>query len=291
MASPSELAAMRRAIALSAAGLGGVSPNPPVGCVILAPDGRIAGEGYHQRKGEAAGAGAAGGTAVVTLEPCNHHGVTPPCRQALIGAGVSRVVIAVTDPTSRGEGGTAALRAAGIAVETGVLHREALAVLGPWLTALEKRRPEVTWPYLITAAGAGPLPSGTHDDDLRRNADAVLHADGTVTEAVPGAHGKGYLNLEVPAGASAPEAASRLYDGGVRRLLLHGGPGLADAFLRSGIVDRVLAYVPEGPASSRPANPLPWPELPPGFSVTSAARTTGGLVRIEARPEESGRSR
>jgi len=269
--------------------------------VILGPDGQIAGEGYHQRKGgahaealalTAAGADAAGGTAVVTLEPCNHHGVTPPCRQALIDAGVSRVVIAVTDPTSRGEGGTAALRAAGITVETGVLEREALVVLGPWLTALKRRRPEVTWPYMITAAGVGPLASGTHEAEaLRGNADAVLHEDGTVTEAVPGAHGKGYLNLEVPAGASAPEVARRLYGGGVRHLLLNGGPGLAGAFLDAGIVDRVLAYAPEQDASSRPAILLPWPELPPGFAVTGAARTAGGLVRIEARPDETEQSR
>lgn len=118
---------MRRAIALSAAGLGTTSPNPPVGCVLLDADGQIAGEGYHERKGEAhaeaqalaaAGQRARAATAVVTLEPCNHRGRTPACRQALIDAGVRRVVIAVTDPTSRGEGGTAALRAAGVDVET-----------------------------------------------------------------------------------------------------------------------------------------------------------------------------
>jgi diaminohydroxyphosphoribosylaminopyrimidine deaminase / 5-amino-6-(5-phosphoribosylamino)uracil reductase len=301
MASPAELAAMRRAIALSAAGMGSTSPNPPVGCVILAPGGRIAGEGYHQRKGEphaealalaAAGAGAAGGTAVVTLEPCNHHGVTPPCRAALISAGVSRVVISVTDPTSRGEGGTAALRAAGITVETGVLDGETLVVLGPWLTALERRRPEVTWPYLITARGIGPLPSETPEAGaLLKNADAVLREDGTAAEAVPGAHGAGYLNLEVPAGAGAPEAASSLYGGGVRRLLLHGGPGLADGFLAAGIVDRVLAYAPEQDPSSRPATVLAWPELPPGFVITGAARTAGGLIRVEARPGESEQGR
>ena len=136
---------MRRAVAVSAAGLGCTSPNPPVGCVLLNAEGRIVGEGYHQRKGEAhaeaqalaaAGTLARGATAVVTLEPCNHQGRTPPCRQALIDAGVRRVVIAVTDPTSRGEGGTAALRSAGIDVETGVLEREARVVLGSWLAAL-----------------------------------------------------------------------------------------------------------------------------------------------------------
>src|SRR6266513_4824464 len=110
MATPAEVAAMRRAIGLSAAGLGTTSPNPPVGCVVLDPSGQVVGEGYHERKGEAhaeaqalaaAGHLASGATAVVTLEPCNHQGRTPPCRQALIDAGVRRAVIAMIDPTSR----------------------------------------------------------------------------------------------------------------------------------------------------------------------------------------------
>jgi diaminohydroxyphosphoribosylaminopyrimidine deaminase/5-amino-6-(5-phosphoribosylamino)uracil reductase len=135
---------MRLAIALSANGLGTTSPNPPVGCVILDPDGAVIGTGYHQRKGEphaevhalsAAGTRARGGTAIVTLEPCNHVGRTPACRQALIDAGIARAVIAIIDPTSRGVGGAAMLRAAGVDVEVGVLADEARLVLGPWLTA------------------------------------------------------------------------------------------------------------------------------------------------------------
>ena len=113
MATDAETAAMRRAIALSAAGLGTTSPNPPVGCVLLGPGGEIVGEGFHEREGEAhaevqaltaAGSLAAGATAVVTLEPCNHQGRTPPCRQALIDAGIRRAVVAGIDPTSRGAG-------------------------------------------------------------------------------------------------------------------------------------------------------------------------------------------
>src|SRR6266699_2194364 len=142
MATPAEIGGMRRAIALSAAGLGTTSPNPPVGCVLLDLAGQIIGEGYHERKGEphaeaqalaAAGPLAEGGTAVVTLEPCNHQGRTPPCRQTLIDAGVRRAVVAVIDPTSRGEGGMAAMRQAGVDVETGVLAGEAQIVLGRWL--------------------------------------------------------------------------------------------------------------------------------------------------------------
>src|ERR1041384_6563397 len=126
---PHEAAAMRQAIALSTLGIGSTSPNPPVGCVILDATGQLASAGYHQRKGEshaevhalaAAGERARGGTAVVTLEPCNHHGRTPPCHQALIDAGIARVLIAVMDPTSRGAGGAARLRDAGVHVQTDV---------------------------------------------------------------------------------------------------------------------------------------------------------------------------
>src|SRR5262245_5573996 len=125
---------MRLAIALSARGLGTTSPNPPVGCVILDPNGDIAGTGFHERKGAphaeapalaAAGPRAKGGTAVVTLEPCNHIGRTPACRQALLDAHIARVVIALIDPTSRGQGGAAVLRTSGVDVEVGVLADEA----------------------------------------------------------------------------------------------------------------------------------------------------------------------
>src|SRR5580704_5667116 len=150
MATPAEIAAMRLAIAVSAAGLGTTSPNPPVGCVVIGADGQIVGEGFHERKGEphaeaqalaAAGDLANGATAIVTLEPCNHQGRTPPCRQVLIDAGVRRVVIAIIDPTSRGEGGVVELRRAGVDVETGVLAGEARTVLGDWLAGLQNRRP------------------------------------------------------------------------------------------------------------------------------------------------------
>jgi diaminohydroxyphosphoribosylaminopyrimidine deaminase/5-amino-6-(5-phosphoribosylamino)uracil reductase len=295
MASPAELAAMRRAIALSAAGLGTTSPNPPVGCVLLGTGDRIVGEGYHQRKGEAhaeaqalaaAGPLAAGAIALVTLEPCNHQGRTPPCRQALIDAGVRRAVVAVIDPTSRGEGGVAELRRAGVDVETGVLADEAQTVLGDWLAGLEHRRPVITWPYLITGNRIEALPADTDETPLLRlNADAVLAADGTVREAVPGSHGRGILALEdQPPGTSARQAAEALYDGGVRRLLLDGGYETAAPFLNAGLVERVLAYLPYGNASRRPGGDLPWPLLPPGFVVTSTARTEN-FVRISGQPD------
>jgi diaminohydroxyphosphoribosylaminopyrimidine deaminase / 5-amino-6-(5-phosphoribosylamino)uracil reductase len=295
MATPAETAAMRRAIALSAAGLGTTSPNPPVGCVLLDARDRIVGEGYHERKGEAhaeaqalaaAGPLAAGATAVVTLEPCNHQGRTPACRQALIDAGVRRAVIAVIDPTSRGEGGVAALRQAGVDVETGVLATEAQVVLGGWLCSIKSRRPVITWPYLVAGHGIEALPGNTSEARLLRlNADAALRTDGSVREAIPGSHGSGILTVkDQPPGTGAAEAATSLYGSGIRRLLLDGGHELAAPFLASGLVDRVLAYMPLGSASSRPAAGLPWPLLPPGFVITGAVRTEG-FVRVDAQPD------
>jgi diaminohydroxyphosphoribosylaminopyrimidine deaminase/5-amino-6-(5-phosphoribosylamino)uracil reductase len=292
MPAPAETAAMRRAIALAAAGLGTTSPNPPVGCVILA-DGVIAGEGYHQRKGEAhaevqaltaAGPLAAGATAVVTLEPCNHHGRTPPCRQALIDAGITRVVVALADPTSRGDGGNAMLRAAGVDVETGVLADEAGIVMTAWLAALRTRRPFITWPYQLADQGIAPLPDGTAEGRrLRLNADAVLTHDGSVSEAVPGTHGAGILSLKDAVPGEDPHAvAAALYDGGVRRLLLHGGIETAVPFLGADLVDSVVAYMPDGSGSRRPRQNLPWPLLPPGFTLTDVDRIDG-YVRAAAR--------
>lgn len=288
---------MRRAIGLSAAGLGGTSPNPPVGCVLLDAGGQMAGEGYHERKGEAhaeaqalaaAGQLARGATAVVTLEPCNHHGRTPACRQALIDAEVRRVVIAVTDPTSRGEGGTAALRAAGVDVETGVLESEARTVLGPWLMALAARRPVISWPYVMTGAGvAAPAWEMRSMRELRMGADAVLGADCSVIEAVPAAHGAGILDLPSRVRGGDPEQiAAALYRGGVRHLVLGGGLEVAAGFLGAGLIDRVLAYLPDGPASRRPGTESPWPLLPPGFGIMAVTRVDG-FVRVSAEPGAS----
>lgn len=120
---------MRRALELAATALYHTDPNPRVGCVLVR-DGQIIGEGVHRRAGgahaethalEAAGEAARGADCFVTLEPCNHHGRTPPCSEALIAAGVSRVVIAMEDHDAQAKGGTARLREAGITVESGLL--------------------------------------------------------------------------------------------------------------------------------------------------------------------------
>jgi diaminohydroxyphosphoribosylaminopyrimidine deaminase/5-amino-6-(5-phosphoribosylamino)uracil reductase len=291
VASAAEVAAMRRAIALSAAGLGTTSANPPVGCVLIGRDGDLVGEGYHERKGEshaealalaAAGSAAGGSTAIVTLEPCNHQGRTPPCRQALIDAGVRRVVIAVTDPTSRGAGGTAELRKVGIDVETGVLENEARLVLGSWLTATTTGRPHVTWPYVLTGGAVTALPhSSAEARTLELAADAVLHADGQVAEAVPGSHGQDVLSLPAWADADPHHDLASLFAGGARRLLLSGGLTLASRFLAVGLVDRVVALLADGAASRQPDRAMPWALVPSGFVITAVARIPG-FVRVDA---------
>src|SRR5688572_8386628 len=124
--------AMRRAVALAARGLGTTSPNPVVGCVLLDPAGEIVGEGFHAY----AGGRARGGTAVVTLEPCDHTGRTGPCTEALIQAGIARVVVAVPDPNPVASGGAGTLRAAGVDVELGVRAEEAEAGNIAWLTSV-----------------------------------------------------------------------------------------------------------------------------------------------------------
>ncbi|MBT2234441.1 bifunctional diaminohydroxyphosphoribosylaminopyrimidine deaminase/5-amino-6-(5-phosphoribosylamino)uracil reductase [Nonomuraea sp. NEAU-A123] len=283
MASSLELQAMRRAIALSAHGLGSTSPNPPVGCVILDSTGQPIGEGYHARKGEAhaegnallaAGPAAKGGTAVVTLEPCNHAGHAPACRRLLIDAGIARVVIALTDPTSRGEGGVKELRKAGVSVETDVLAGEAMLVLGPWRAALALSRPVLTWVYAETSEGrTGALKNVPPARDLLLTADAVLDADGRLDEATPRSHGSGMIRLPAdPLLLEHRELLRTLHSGGVRHLLLDGGADLVATFLADDLVDHVVAYLPDPGPSSQPR--LTGQELmvPDGFWLTGVSR-------------------
>ncbi|MFD6228221.1 bifunctional diaminohydroxyphosphoribosylaminopyrimidine deaminase/5-amino-6-(5-phosphoribosylamino)uracil reductase RibD [Streptomyces sp. NPDC060232] len=192
--------AMRRAVELAARGLGSTSPNPVVGCVITDPSGTVVGEGWHQRAGgphaevhalRAAGAAARGGTAYVTLEPCNHTGRTGPCAQALADAGIARVVYAVPDPNPQASGGGATLRAAGIDTSAGLLQAEAEAVNTAWLTSVRLGRPHVTWKYAATLDGRSAAADGSSRwissaesradvHRLRAEADAVLVGGGTL---------------------------------------------------------------------------------------------------------------
>lgn len=189
---------MARAVALAARGLGGTSPNPVVGCVLLDAAGFTVGEGWHARAGGPhaevvalgnAGDQARGATAVVTLEPCARTGRTGPCVRALLDAGIARVVVAVADPTEAG-GGAALLRAAGVSVETGVLADEAAAGNAAWLLGVREHRPYVTWKYAATLDGRTAAADGTSRwitgpaaradvHRLRSEVDAVLVGTGT----------------------------------------------------------------------------------------------------------------
>lgn len=148
---------MQYALSLASRGWGRVSPNPLVGAVLL-QDGQIVGEGWHAEYGgphaervalDQAGARTHGATAIVTLEPCAHQGKRPPCAQALIAAGVRRVVAAVADPNPEAAGGAAVLRAAGVEVEVGLLDVEATRLNAPFFSRFS--RPERPWVALKLA--------------------------------------------------------------------------------------------------------------------------------------------
>lgn len=201
--SPAERQALHDAVELAGRGAGTVLPNPVVGCVLLDQAERQVGAGYHQRAGEAhaevlalqeAGAAARGGTAVVTLEPCDHHGRTPPCSQALLAAGVRRVVVAVRDPTPQASGGIARLRAAGVQV-VDLTHTQhsmpAREVNRVWLTAVSAGRPYVTVKAGMSIDGRVAAADGTSRwitspesradvHVLRGSVDTIMAGSGTV---------------------------------------------------------------------------------------------------------------
>jgi diaminohydroxyphosphoribosylaminopyrimidine deaminase/5-amino-6-(5-phosphoribosylamino)uracil reductase len=190
---------MALALGLAARGLGNVWPNPAVGCVIV-NEGRIVGRGWTQPGGrphaerralDMAGAAARGATAYVTLEPCSHHGKTPPCSEGLIAAGVARVVSAQEDPDPRVSGrGHAMLRAAGLAVEVGLMEAEARALQAGFLSRITRARPWLALKLATSFDGRIALANGESQwitsapararvHALRARFDAVLVGGGT----------------------------------------------------------------------------------------------------------------
>ena len=292
MAGAVEREAMLRAIDLARSVDIPDGPNPRVGCVIVDREGRTVSEGVHRGAGTAhaevdalahAGAAARGATAIVTLEPCNHTGRTGPCSEALLAAGVARVVYAQADPHAIAAGGADRLRSAGIDVEGGLLAQEAAALNEAWTHAVTTGRPFVTWKVAASLDGRVAAPDGTSRwitgeaaraevHHWRRRCDAIAVGTGTALADDPrltarDAQGAlvGRQPLRVVVGrseiptrarvldASAPslhlrtrdpaEALAALAQLEVRHLLLEGGPRLAAGFLAAGLIDEVVWYV------------------------------------------------
>ncbi|MFI2487604.1 bifunctional diaminohydroxyphosphoribosylaminopyrimidine deaminase/5-amino-6-(5-phosphoribosylamino)uracil reductase RibD [Promicromonospora kroppenstedtii] len=285
---------MRRALALAALGPAH-GPNPRVGCVLLDPGGRTVAEGYHRGAGtphaEAAaladarsrGVDPRGTTAVVTLEPCAHHGRTGPCADALIDAGVAAVHVAVGDPNPVATGGADRLRAAGIPVTVGLLADEGEELLRAWLHAVRAGRPYVTLKLATSLDGRVAAVDGTsrwitgararaHAHTVRAQVDAIAVGSGTALTDDPSLTARrtdgGLFDHQplrvvlgrrpLPDGARLRgpggellqlpgddlDAALRaLGDREVRHLLVEGGPTLATALLAADAVDELHAYV------------------------------------------------
>src|SRR5574337_18868 len=262
---------MAQALRLAERGLFTTQPNPRVGCVVVR-DGRVAGTGYHQRAGEPhaevfalreAGERARGATAYVTLEPCAHQGRTPPCTDALIAAGVGRVVIASEDPFPQVDGhGIGKLRAAGIAVQTGLLHEAARELNVGFFSRIERGRPFVRVKLAMSLDGRTALANGESKwitgeaarEDVQRwraRSSAILSGSGTVLADDPRLTvrlaGEQFLppvrvlldrQLRTPAG-------SHVLDGSTPSLVLQGAAATCadDRFAR---VERVVVATPEG---------------------------------------------
>jgi diaminohydroxyphosphoribosylaminopyrimidine deaminase/5-amino-6-(5-phosphoribosylamino)uracil reductase len=302
VATTTETDAMRRAIALSARALGATAPNPVVGCVILDTAGTVVGEGWHRKAGgphaevhalAAAGAAARGGTAVVTLEPCNHTGRTGPCAQALIEAGVARVVHAVSDPSPAASGGAATLRAAGIDVESGLLAAEAEAVNIAWLTSVRRGRPFVRWKYAATLDGRIAAADGSSRwissaesradvHRLRAEADAVVAGSGTLLADDPHLAVRGIpdavqpLRVVVDSRARTPRGA-RVLDDAAPTLIAVSKDADTSHFAADVEVVRI-PYAPHPPAPAEPAAPgstQPTAIAAPGTAQTAPPAPAG----------------
>lgn len=290
---------MRRALALAETARGRTSPNPLVGAVVLDPEGRLAGEGLHRLAGEphaevealrAAGERARGGTLYVTLEPCNHYGRTPPCTGAILAAGLARVVVGWRDPNPdvRG-GGIARLRAAGVAVEVGVLEEAAARQNAGFARLVTTGRPLVT--LKLAASLDGRIATASGDSrwitsersrelvhEMRDGADAVAVGIGTVLAddplltARPAAEGRLAVRLAIakrPLWRVVVDPSLRVPDGArvlvptpaARTLVACGGEAQAARRTRleaAGAVVVTLPPLPGAPAGAGEAS-AGWP--------------------------------
>ncbi|SNS50440.1 diaminohydroxyphosphoribosylaminopyrimidine deaminase / 5-amino-6-(5-phosphoribosylamino)uracil reductase [Geodermatophilus pulveris] len=333
-----ESSAMARARELGWDVLGTTSPNPAVGAVVLAADGTPVGEGATAPPGgphaevralAQAGERARGGTAVVTLEPCAHTGRTGPCADALLAAGIARVVVAVPEPTRLAGGGAQRLRAAGVDVVLGVEEAAAAeGALGPWLTGVREHRPQVVWKVAGTLDGRVAAADGSSRwvtgpearaavHRLRATCDAVVVGSGTALADDPrltvrDADGRdadrqplrvvldrrgrlpstarvhdGAAPTLVSSAATARALLDELFTRDVRRVLLEGGPTLAAAFLRDGLVDEAVVHLAPTLLGAGPSlvGDLGISGIGEALTLTVSGLTRlGGDVEIRLRP-------
>jgi diaminohydroxyphosphoribosylaminopyrimidine deaminase / 5-amino-6-(5-phosphoribosylamino)uracil reductase len=300
-----------RALELAERGRGKVEDHPLVGAVVVR-DGEVVGEGWYEYAKvdhaepialEQAGERARGATLYVTLEPCNHEGRTPPCSLAVIDAGIEHVVIGVRDPNPTAAGGIETLQDAGVTVEL-LDDRRALVQNEAWRTWKALGRPFVTYKVAVSLDGRVVVPgrrwvSGEESrrrvHELRAASDAVAVGMGTVRADDPrldardvGAtkqprrlafgHGESE-QLEVRSGPLDAELRALAAEG-VQSLLLEGGPTLATAFLRAGLVDKLLLFIAPVVSGGGPR----WiGDVPLALEHVTASRI-GGDVLVEAYP-------
>ncbi len=300
---------MALALELAERGRGKVRDHPLVGAVVVAGD-EIVGEGWYEYDAadhaetvalRAAGERARGATMIVTLEPCAHHGRTPPCADAVAAAGIARVVVGALDPNPKAAGGVGRLRDAGVDVEV-LDSLEARRQNEAWRTWAALGRPHVTYKAAIALDGRVVVPgrrwvsneeSRRLVHELRASVDAVAVGMGTVRADNPRldargvdatrqprriAFGHGETALELRSGPLAEELQA-LAGEGVQSLLLEGGPTLATAFLADGLVDKLMLFV--APVISGDG-PRFLGDLPASFRVHDLrARTIAGDVLLE----------
>jgi len=283
--------AMQRAITLSEKGLGKCAPNPIVGAVVIDKAGNVIGEGFHDRMKsndhaevvaiKNAGKAAAGATLVVTLEPCNHLGQTGPCTKAIIDAGITTVVFAVTDPNPIAAGGQVRLQSAGINVVTGVLSNEASYSNRAWLTKIKKNRPYFTWKVATTLDAKLAASDGTSKwisnevsradvQRLRRESDAILVGTNTVVtdnpHLIPRGEFDGFTRnpirvicgeQELPAGSNVfddtaqtvlvkskdlKQLVAKLNELELNQVFVEAGSTFASALMAAGLIDELVIY-------------------------------------------------
>jgi diaminohydroxyphosphoribosylaminopyrimidine deaminase/5-amino-6-(5-phosphoribosylamino)uracil reductase len=292
-ATPRELSAMRRAFELARRGSAD-DPNPQVGCVLLSPDARTLAEGWHRgagsphaeadalAKARVSATSTRGATAVVTLEPCSHWGRTGPCAEALVKAGITRVVFSVPDPNPVASGGAEYLRSHGVDVVVGALEAEGRELLGRWLASIAAPS-HITVKLAATLDGRIAAADGTsqwitgaearaHAHQVRAGMDALIIGTGTALADNPSLTARktdgslqGHQPARVVMGARAlPEDAALRGPGGplvtlashnpnhvvaalgqrgLTKLLVEGGPTVTSAFLAAGLADEIHAYI------------------------------------------------